>query len=78
MEPNAVAEKKPRKVDTELLAALKTAEAKTEAAKLALIQCYNDWKYAMKCYGQHDWMYRAFHKICDALKELGMEVDRTL
>lgn len=44
----------------------------------ALMQCYKDLRYAVRCFGQHDWLERAFLESCDKLKLLGIEVSRSV
>ena len=44
----------------------------------ALFQAHKDLKYACKSFGQHDWLQRAFLETCDKLRELGVEVSRSV
>ena len=50
--------------------------SREKLATEALKQCHKDFQYAARAFGQHDWMQRAFWAVCDALKELGVEVSR--
>lgn len=55
---------------------LDKAMSREKLATEALQRAHKDFQYAARAFGQHDWLQRAFISLCDALKELGVEVSR--